>query len=370
MLSAQNGIQQAVVIPREDSPGQIRLVAYLISSTNEKDSLALKNKLRERVPDYMIPAVFIWMNEFPKTSSGKIDRKSLPKPDNKRPELDVLFKAPLTSIEKRLASLWTELLQLDIVGINDHFFELGGNSLLAVKMVADLQLKYQLKLPVTKLYQYPTIAGIAGFLDGVDVAPVKEVKRRSEERHEDIAVIAMAGRFPGAKTVEELWENLKEGKETISFFSREELDPSISAAIKNDPDYVSARGVIADADKFDASFFGINTKLADLMDPQQRIFLEICWEALERAGSLPDRYKGSIGVFAGTGNNSYYLNNVLARPELVEMMGAFQVMTHNEKDYVASRTSFTMDLKGPAVSVSCCMLHFPGCHCPGGRQPA
>ena len=351
LLSAQNGIQQSVVIPREDSPGQLRLVAYLISSTNEKDSLALRKKLGERVPDYMIPSVFIWMDEFPKTSSGKIDRKSLPKPDNKRPELGVLFKAPGTNTEKRLASLWTELLQLNPIGINDHFFELGGNSLLAVKMVADLQLKHQLKLPVTKLYQYPTIAAIAGFLDGDYKLPGKEAKSKQGERHEDIAVIAMAGRFPGANTIEKLWENLKEGKETISFFSREELDPSISAAIKNDPDYVSARGVIADADKFDASFFGINTKLADLMDPQQRIFLEICWEALEKGGSLPDRYKGSIGVFAGTGNNSYYLNNVLSRRDLVDMMGSFQVMTYNEKDYVASRTSFTMDLKGPAVSI-------------------
>jgi len=351
LLSAQKGIQQAVVIPREDSPGQLRLIAYLISSTNEKDSLTLRNMLGERVPDYMIPSVFIWMDEFPKTSSGKIDRKSLPKPDNKRPELGVVFKAPVTDTEKRLAGLWTELLQLNPIGINDHFFELGGNSLLAVKMVADLQLKHQLKLPVTKLYQYPTIAGIAGFLDGIYEPRAKEIKSSSGERHEDIAVIAVAGRFPGARTVEELWENLKEGKDTISFFSKEELDPSISGAIKNDPDYVSARGVIADADKFDASFFGINTKLADLMDPQQRIFLEICWEALERAGALPSLYKGSIGVFAGTGNNSYYLNNVLSRRELVDMMGAFQVMTHNEKDYVASRTSFAMDLKGPAVSV-------------------
>src|SRR5450631_900950 len=196
LLSAQKGIQQAVVIAREDSPGQLRLVAYLISSTNEKDSLTLRNKLVERVPDYMIPSVFIWMDEFPKTSSGKIDRKSLPKPDNKRPGLSVLFKAPVTITEKRLATLWTELLQIDPIGINDHFFELGGNSLLAVKMVADLQLKHQLKLPVTKLYQYPTIAGVAGFLDGVNESPGTEIKSRSGERHEDIAVIAMAGRFP------------------------------------------------------------------------------------------------------------------------------------------------------------------------------
>ena len=351
LLSAQKGIQQAVVIPREDKPGQLRLVAYLISATKERDLGALRTKLKEGLPDYMIPSAFVWMDVFPKTSSGKVDKKSLPKPGLIRPELGVLYKAPVTKTEKLLAALWSELLMVEEVGTEDNFFELGGNSLLAVKTVAELQLNHQLRLPVTKLYQYPTIKSIGKYLDGELGLQKKELRQRKEERHEDIAVIAMAGRFPGAETAEILWENLKLGKETISFFTKEELDPSISAVVKNDTDYVSARGIISDADKFDASFFGINTKLADLMDPQQRIFLEISWEALEKAGCLPSHYSGSIGVFAGTGNNSYYINNVLSRRDLVETMGAFQVMTHNEKDYVASRTAFALDLKGPAVSI-------------------
>ncbi len=351
LLSAQKGIRQAVVVTREDKPGQLRLVAYLVSAGQDKNTAELRKKLGQLVPDYMIPAAFIWMDDFPKTGSGKVDRKALPKPDIKRPELGVAYKPPVTATEKWIASLWSELLQIDEIGTDDHFFELGGNSLLAVKTVADLQLKHRLRLPVTKLYQYPTISGIAKYLEGGVTEQKRSSKRVSNQRHEDIAVISMAGRFPGADTIEELWENLKQGRETISFFAKEELDPSIPEAIKNDPDYVSARGVIAGADRFDSSFFGINTKLADLMDPQQRIFLEISWEALERAGCLPALYKGLIGVFAGTGNNSYYLNNVLSHPELIETMGAFQVMTHNEKDYVASRTAFAMDLKGPAVSV-------------------
>ncbi|WP_280640612.1 aminotransferase class III-fold pyridoxal phosphate-dependent enzyme [Hymenobacter volaticus] len=161
----------------------------------------------------------------------------------------------------------------------------------------------------------------------------------------------MAGRFPGADTIAELWQLLKEGRETTRFFTADELDASIPAQLKNDPLYVKARGVINQADQFDASFFNLNPKLAELMDPQQRVFLEIAWEALEQAGYLPQYYKESIGVFAGSGNNTYYQHNVQANRDLVDQVGGFQVMTANEKDYIASRTAYQLNLKGPAVSV-------------------
>ena len=351
LLSAQPGIKHAVVIAREDIPGQLRLVAYLISGTGENNTPALRNALKELVPDYMIPAAFIWMDSFPKTTSGKVDKKALPKPDMKRPELSVIYKQPLTGKEKLLSELWTVLLQIEQIGTDDNFFELGGNSLLAVKTVAVLQLEHQLKLPVTKLYQFPTIAGIARFLDGGTEKISHRKKHKSSQHQADIAVISMAGRFPGTDTIHGLWHILKNGIETISFFTKEELDPSIEKDSVHDADYVAARGIIKDADKFDAGFFGISPRMADLMDPQQRIFLEIAWEALEIAGYLPSVYSGSVGVFAGTGNNTYYINNVLGRRDLVDNQGAFQVMTYNEKDYVASRTAYAIDLKGPAVSI-------------------
>ena len=103
--------------------------------------------------------------------------------------------------------------------------------------------------------------------------------------------------------------------------------------------------------EFDPAFFGIHPRLAELMDPQQRIFLEIAWEAVESSGYFPSKYKGTIGVFAGTGNNTYYLNNVQGHHDLIEQVGSFQVMTANEKDYIASRTAYELNLKGPAVNV-------------------
>ncbi len=123
-----------------------------------------------------------------------------------------------------------------------------------------------------------------------------------------VAIIGMAGRFPGARNVREFWQNLVAGKETISFFEPGELEPAPNepAGIRNDPHYVRARGVLEGAETFDAAFFGINPREAELMDPQHRVFLETAWEAFEDAGYDPLAYTGPVGVFAGMANNTYF----------------------------------------------------------------
>jgi acyl transferase domain-containing protein len=161
----------------------------------------------------------------------------------------------------------------------------------------------------------------------------------------------MAARFPGANTIAELWNVLIEGRETTSFFEDEELDASIPFEVRNAPNYVKARGVVENADSFDAAFFGISPKVAELMDPQHRVFLELAWEALETTGHLPGKYDGAIGVFAGVGNNTYYTNNVISNADKIENVGRFLVATVNEKDYIATRTAYELNLTGPAVSV-------------------
>ena len=216
-------------------------------------------------------------------------------------------------------------------------------------------------LPVTKLYQYPTIASLATFLqtktaressgENSKTVPNRAVGENLAANEHDIAVIGMAGRFPGASNLDALWELLKEGRETTRFFTDDELDASIPATLKNDPLYVKARGVIDGPDQFDASFFGLSPNVARLMDPQQRVFLEIAWETLEQTGHLPQHYSGRVGVFAGCGNNTYYQKNIPGHTDLIEQVGAFQVMTLNEKDYIASRTAYQLNLTGPAVSV-------------------
>ncbi|HEY1239519.1 MAG TPA: type I polyketide synthase, partial [Bryobacteraceae bacterium] len=168
----------------------------------------------------------------------------------------------------------------------------------------------------------------------------------------DIAIIGMAGRFPGARSVDEFWRNIKNGVEGITFFSDEQLlAAGVAPAAFNAPNYVRAAGALEGIELFDASFFGFTPREAEAMDPQQRLFLECSWEALENAGYDPEQYNGLIGVYAGAGLNAYLLDNLYSNPDLLESLGWFQVMILDDKDYLTTRVAYKLNLKGPAITV-------------------
>ncbi len=167
-----------------------------------------------------------------------------------------------------------------------------------------------------------------------------------------IAIIGMSGRFSGAKNIEEFWQNLRDGVESISFFSDEELVLSgIKRELIDNPNYVKAYGFLPNSDLFDASFFGYSPREADLLDPQQRIFLESAWEALENAGYDPETYKGLIGIYAGVGMSAYLLNNLSAKLDFSDFAALYQSIISNDKDYLPTRVSYKLNLKGPSVNV-------------------
>lgn len=347
-LSNAPGILQCTVIADRAYIHGPRLIAYVVPKTNfNKDSV--REFLLAKLPEYMVPQFIVELRSIPLTSNAKVDRKALPLPEaSTLPSTQ--FKPARYDTEKTLVEIWKSVLVRDSVGIDDNFFDLGGTSLLAQKLVTKLSAQ-SLHVPVTKLYSSPTIAGIAAYLDGRRNSPLPKKIASNRLGSDDVAVIGMAGRFPGADDVASFWENLKAGKESITFFSNEELDPSIPAALKNNPDYVKARGIINHPDHFDPAFFGINLKQAELMDPQQRVFLEVAWEALESSGHIPGKDNGTIGVFAGCRFNTYYSNNVSSNKDRIDNVGSFQVGTVSDKDYIASRTAYALDLKGPAVNV-------------------
>lgn len=168
-----------------------------------------------------------------------------------------------------------------------------------------------------------------------------------------VAVIGMAARFPGANTVDEFWHNLEEGIESIRPFTAEELTSSgVSDATRSDPRFVNAGAPMPDADRFDASFFDINAREAETMDPQHRALLETAWEALEDAGYDPQHCPGSVGLFAGVGPNTYFHRNLATRPEILKLLGRYGVLLATEKEYAVTRVSFKLNLTGPSVSVN------------------
>jgi acyl transferase domain-containing protein len=167
-----------------------------------------------------------------------------------------------------------------------------------------------------------------------------------------LAVVGMVGRFPGARNVDEFWRNLCAGKEGVSFFTPEELDPVIPAALRTDPAYVRAKGIVDDCDKFDANFFNIPALEAQVMDPQQRIMLELAWSALEDAGHPPALFPGLIGVYAGMNWNRYREVCLAAHPEVIARFGAFNAALANENDFLATRISYKLNLRGPSVTIN------------------
>jgi phthiocerol/phenolphthiocerol synthesis type-I polyketide synthase E len=179
----------------------------------------------------------------------------------------------------------------------------------------------------------------------------------------EVAIIGMSLRFPGASSIAEYWHNLRDGVESVSFFSDEELlaageDP----ALLSRPDFVRAYGALEGVELFDATFFGFTPKEATITDPQHKLFLECAWEALEHAGYASETYRGSIGVFAGAGINTY-LNNLFANPELMETIDWFQAGVANDRDFLTTRVSYKLNLKGPSVVVqSACSTSLVAIH--------
>ncbi|HEU0299559.1 MAG TPA: type I polyketide synthase, partial [Longimicrobium sp.] len=167
----------------------------------------------------------------------------------------------------------------------------------------------------------------------------------------EIAVVGMAGRFPGAESVDALWENLKAGIESISRFTVDELRAAgVDDETLADPAYVPALGWRPDAADFDAGFFGFAPREAEITDPQQRLFLEVAWAALEHAGYGPGTYGGYVGVYAGSGASMYLLHNVLPYAALLGRAG-YDVMVGNDKDFMPTRVSYKLGLRGPSLSV-------------------
>ncbi len=174
----------------------------------------------------------------------------------------------------------------------------------------------------------------------------------SQERMQGIAVIGMAGKFPKANDITQFWQNLRNGVDGITFFCDAELlAEGVSPEIFNQPNYVKAGSVLADIDQFDAQFFGYSPKEAELIDPQQRLFLECAWQALENAGYSTNRGQEKIGVYAGSNWSTYLLYNLSLNPNLFAE-GGWGAGIGNSRDFLATRVSYQLNLHGPSLNIS------------------
>lgn len=379
ILREHPNVHDALVTSRDDDGGREQgeklLVAYLVPTNSMPiDAQHVRQHVRAKLPDYMIPAYFICLNAFPLTSNQKVDRRALPAPTSQfiqqqNPQRKGAHtESPRTELERIIANTWAECLGLDShasIGINENFYDVGGHSLLLAKVHKHLPEYIQSKVTLIDLYKYPTIQSLARAIENHACKDSIFVK---EDRHEvklllrrrlmanlggvKIAIVGMAGRFPGADTVAEFWKNLCDGTESITFFSDQTLlDAGVPADTLKSSNYVRAKGKLHNVDEFDADFFNYSPREAKITDPQQRLFLECAWEALEDAGCVPSRYRGKIGVFGGMGINQYFRQHLCADPELLASVGDYAVNLGNDKDFLCSRVAYKLNLDGPAVVV-------------------
>jgi len=386
-LVRHTAIRQAAVVAQDHDRGDRRLVAFLVlAGDDDIEPRRLRQHLRRTLPEYMVPSAFETLEALPLTPNDKVDRKALAHHSlghatrrGRRGQEDGVRTLASTNTENRLANIWCEVLGLETVGVDESFFELGGHSLLLAQVHARLRSWLEAEavdngmrgetvttVAMVDLFRFPTVRGLAHYLDdlrsqhpadsprGAAGGGAARARRRPKERSEtgrDIAVVAMAGRFPGAGDPDTLWQRLRAGDELLTRFDDSTLlaagvDPALLAR----PNYVKAGALVKDADRFDAAFFGYAPREAQIIDPQQRVFLECAWEALELAGYDSTREPGRIGVFGGVGMNTY-LFNLLSRPALLDVVGRFQVMISNDKDFLPTRVSYKLGLTGPSVNV-------------------
>ena len=162
VLNRHDSVRAAVVVAREDIPGEKRLVAYIASDQRSAFSPGeIRRFLKQKLPEYMIPAAFVFVDSLPLTPNGKINRSALPLPGPIRPELQRTFVAPRTPLEASLATIWAELLHLDRVGVHDNFFDLGGHSLLATQVMSRIRDAFQIDIPLRALFEQPTVEELA-----------------------------------------------------------------------------------------------------------------------------------------------------------------------------------------------------------------
>lgn len=369
VLSKYAGINQVVVAVKEFSSNDKRLVAYYTVTNIGGLAIAdgeLRNHLKTELPEYMLPAAFVKMEALPLTPNGKINRLLLPMPETAKAEKAGNDSVPQTETEKIICGVWQEVLKVERVGVNDNFFDLGGHSLLMTQVHIKLKEILNAEIAMLDMFKYPTVSTLARFINtgkepesdlesGIQRAKTRR-ESLSRDSNTDVAIIGIALRFPGADSPEKYWENLRDGIESVSFFSDEDvLAAGGSEELLSMPNFVKAEADVANIELFDAGFFGYSPKEAESMDPQLRFMLECSWEALERAGYDPESCKERIGVYCGAAMSTYMINNMTdehsAHGVMINYKERMALLAANSSDFVAQRVSYHLRLNGPSMNI-------------------
>ena len=344
----------AILVTPDAAGGLPEIVLYYTPSSVKDSSITLFDWLQSYLPDYMCPSHRIRLKALPLTQNGKLDYAHLPMPASCQSDnLGCRETKTVSEQQQGLIAIWSEVLNQQTVGLQDNFFDLGGNSLGLITVSTRLHQWLGREIPLVKLFEHPTIARLAEYLFGEDTFPHAEPVIQPSPppvTEEAIAVIGISCRYPGASDPDTFWHNLCEGVVSTRHFTPEELQESgIDPSVYEQANYIPAKGYLENAGYFDASFFGYDADKAKRMDPQARLLHTCAWEVLENAAYDPATYSGRIGLYAGSSSNVLWLSQQFN--DRTDMVDAYERITLNEKDFLTSRVSYQLNLTGPSITV-------------------
>ncbi|MGS0763567.1 amino acid adenylation domain-containing protein [Syntrophomonas curvata] len=373
-LGQHPGIKDCVAVMREQE-GNKQLVAYYTTKDawDLTDQQELRRHLKACLPEYMIPSHILRLDNIPLTPNGKVDRNELIKRDI------AIAGSPRTSlpeskVEEKVLKIWQGILQVNDIDMEAGFFDVGGDSLLAVAAAARIKKELDCDFSVTDLFKHPNIKAASAYiaeLKGENGFPAKEhetpifpnINRKSPDRFEHVldslpeyyqdslAIIGISCHFPGAKNHFEFWNNLREGKENIRFFTKDELaEFGVSERLIRNPDYIAVQSTIEGKELFDPEFFNISPQAAEIMDPQLRLLLTHSWKAIEDAGyavkQIPD-----TSVFMSASNNFYQASLPGSSAQVMEDSDGYVSWLLAQDGTIPTMISHKLGLKGPSYFV-------------------
>ncbi|MBB5769990.1 non-ribosomal peptide synthetase/type I polyketide synthase [Xanthomonas euroxanthea] len=352
------GVREAAVVVQGDA-AQRQLVAFVQTDPGDAQDVrhGLRQKLAASLPEYMVPTLFERVAQLPLTVNGKVDKAALPRVERFGPGA-AEAAMPRSQLEAALVAVWKDVVGHDAIGVHENFLDAGANSLLFVRLRAEIQSRLGHALDITAFFEHPSIAALAMHLDPQAASAAVVAQSSPDAPHAGrnpqapIAIVAMAGRFPDAGDPDALWSNLRAGHEALATFSPAELQANgIAAAVAADPAFVASAALLQDVQSFDAGYFRMTPREAEILDPQHRVLMELAVEALESAGYGNGAQARHCGVFVGCGESTYLANNLLSNMRLVRDLG-LAVMHANSNHYLATRIAYKLDLTGPAINVA------------------
>lgn len=359
-------LDQAVVVKQLE--GHQQLAAYYTEKSGHSpaDPKNLRRHLKSSLPEYMIPSHFIRLDKMPLSPSGKVDRKELEK-------REIVFnrkksnQLQLTEIEDQVLRIWEETLKVSGFGPEDGFFDAGGDSLLAVAVAERIKKELYCEFSVTELFEHSTIRAISQYI--LEMKNADQAITQIEDNHDlkedgkysqqtipsyfddSFAIVGISCQFPGAKHHHDFWNRIKEGKESIQFFSEEELrENGVPEELIQHPDYVPVQSAIEGKDLFDPGFFQISPRDAEYMDPQLRLLLLHSWKAIEDAGYVANEIPAT-SVYMSASSNSYRTLLPKEAIEGHESPDGYVSWVLAQSGTIPTMISHKLGLKGPSYFV-------------------